>query len=221
MKSSMTMTRGIALATVLAVGLAAPIWAASDEEVTALRKQVAELNAKIDAMENARGAQAQGIKPVHPQMQYDSVDPFAELEMMQQQMDNLMVSPFGRGPRMGFMAPRQTYSFNPGYDLKGTDKGYVVTFDMPGMDKSKIDVQVKDGILYVSGERSTSEENKGDKMYRQERSFGYFSRAIPLPKDAKPDSVEAKYDNGVLRVNIDKVAPVQKKEESVKKIEVK
>lgn len=223
MKGSMIKFLMVASLTFLVAG-ALPAWAASDEEVAALKKQVAELTAKIDALEKSQAPQAQPAGPVRQQRQYYTWDPFAEMEAMQEQMDSLMASSFGRGPAMGFMNPaamHQSYTFNPGYDLKGTDKGYVVTFDMPGMDKSKINVEVKEGILYVSGERSSSEETKNDKMYRQERSFGYFSRVIPLPKDAKPDSVQAKYDNGVLTVTIDKLAAATKKEESTKKIEVK
>jgi HSP20 family protein len=221
MSAAKFLTTAVMMAMVVS---AIPAWAASDEEVAVLRKQVAELNAKIDVLEKGQAPQAQGIRPVHPQMQYNSWDPFAEMDAMQEQMNNLVATSFNRGPGMGIIGPmgiRQSFTFNPGYDIKGTDKGYVVTFDMPGMDKSKIDVQVKDGTLYVSGERSSSEESKGDKMYRQERSFGYFSRTIPLPKDAKPDSVQAKYDNGVLMVTIDKLAAAPKKEDSVKKIEVK
>ncbi len=224
MKASISTVSGLALTTFLVLTLASPSWAASDEEVAALKKQVAELNAKIEALENAQASPSPQIKPHHPQMQYYSWDPFAEMESMQEQMNNMMASQFGPGPGMGFAGPigmKQSFTFNPGYDLKGTDKGYVVTFDIPGMDKSKINVEVKQGILYVSGERSSSEESQGDKMYRQERSFGYFSRAIPLPKDAKPDSVRAKYENGVLTVNIEKVAVAQKKDENTKKIEVK
>ncbi len=194
-------------------------WSASDEEVAALRKQVAELNAKIAQMEQDRSSLAGTMVGAEQVPVNRGYDPFAQMEAMQEQMNNLMTTSFGQGS--GGMGGRQVVSFNPGYDLKGTDKGYVVTFDMPGMDKSKINVEVKDGVLYVSGERASSEESKGDKVYRQERSFGYFSRTIPLPKNAKPDTVQAKYDNGVLTVTIDKKEDVQKKADNSKKIEVK
>ena len=105
--------------------------------------------------------------------------------------------------------------------MKATDKVYIISFDMPGMDKAKINVEVKNGVILVSGERSSeSKEDQGGKFYRQERSFGYFSRSIPLPEDAKPESLVAKYENGVLTLTIDKKEAV-KKVPVQQKIEVK
>ena len=110
---------------------------------------------------------------------------------------------------------------SPDYDIKENDKAYVLTFDMPGMDKSKISVEVKEGVLMVSGERSSeSQEDQGNKVYRQQRSFGYFSRSIMLPENVDPNAVQAKYDNGVLTVTVGKKEEAQKKAAS-RKVEIK
>ncbi len=207
---------------VCVVGMSAVAWAASDEEVAALKKQVSELQAQVGNLQKKLAdAHDAGEAPAA----YDAVDPFAEMRAMQRQMDALMgIQLNGYGPvrTMGFQgAPRQM-AFNPDYDIKETDKSYVVTFDIPGMDKAKINVEIKDGVLLISGERaSESKESQGNKFYRQERSFGYFSRAIPLPKNTKSDTVQAKYDNGVLTVMVDKKEPLKPKAQESKKIEVK
>jgi HSP20 family protein len=78
------------------------------------------------------------------------------------------------------------------------------------MDKNKIDVEVKEHMLIISGERkSEAEDTKGNQYYRQELSFGSFTQAVPLPEDAVVDKIDAKYNNGVLTV----IFPREKKEE--------
>ena len=133
-------------------------------------------------------------------------------------MQSLMGQSFGRGNPV---ARGHASSFAPDYDVKATDKAYLISFDMPGMDKAKINVEVKNGTILVSGERSSeTKEDQGGKFYRQERSFGYFSRSIPLPEDARPESLVAKYDNGVLLLTIEK-KDAGKKVLPQQKIEVK
>ena len=71
------------------------------------------------------------------------------------------------------------------------------------MDKDKINVENKNGMLTISGERqSETKDNKNNQYYSQERSFGSFMQSIPLPDDAKTDQIEAKYKDGVLTVTI-------------------
>jgi HSP20 family protein len=199
----------------------------SGDDVEALKREIAVLQGKVNTLEErlSRKDAAQPSAGVPARaMPDDEWDPFAEMQAMHDYMNSLMpfqavMSPGHRGRGMF----QNRFSFNPGYDIKGTDKSYVISFDMPGMEKSKIDVKVKDGVLMVSGERSseTEEKNAGNRMYRQERSFGYFARNIPLPEDAKAEGVEAKYDKGVLVVTVARKEAVNPKEPPVQKVEVK
>ena len=217
---------GLALTTVFVMGGIASAGAvgAESSQVDALKQEVATLQAKVQDLEK-KLAENKSSGAVEPAVQaYDSSDPFAEMEAMQERMNSLMAGRFGMGagPGIAGVAGRGSrFSFNPDYDIKATDKAYVVTFDMPGMDKSKINVEVKDNVLHVSGERSSeNKESDGNRVYRQERSFGYFSQAIPLPQDARAESVEAKYDNGVLTVTVGKKASALKPN-GAQKVEVK
>jgi HSP20 family protein len=190
--------------------------AAAPDEVTALKDQIAQLQSKVAELEQQLGqkqAPSQGLHPMHA-VNDEFMDPFEQMAVMDQQMQAMMG---------GFQPMMQAHAvtFKPDYDIKSTDKGYLISFDMPGMDKSKINVEVKNGALVVSGERSSeNKEEKGGKYYRQERSFGYFSRVIPLPQDVKPETVAAKYDNGVLNITIDKKESAQPAP-AKQKIEVK
>jgi len=67
-----------------------------------------------------------------------------------------------------------------------------------GLDPKSIDISVQQNLLTVSGERKLS---RGDEVsYRNERFDGEFRRAISLPEDVDPDSIQARYRDGVLQI---------------------
>jgi HSP20 family protein len=76
--------------------------------------------------------------------------------------------------------------------------------DLPGIDPAKLEVTVTEGDqLNVQGERVPPNVS-GAVWVRQERPFGKFSRAVRLPSLVDADKVEAKYENGVLRLTLPK-----------------
>ena len=76
--------------------------------------------------------------------------------------------------------------------------------DLPGIDPAKLEVTVAEGTqLTVQGER-TPPEVAGAAWVRQERPFGKFARVVTLPALVDADKVEAKYENGVLRLTLPK-----------------
>jgi len=95
-----------------------------------------------------------------------------------------------------------------------------VTAELPGVDEKHLDVTLADGVLTVRGEKKTArdEQDKDKNWHVVERSYGSFSRAIPLPFDPDPAKVEAKFDKGVLHIHLPKPAEVAKKQQ---KIEIK
>lgn len=99
--------------------------------------------------------------------------------------------------------------FSPNADIIESEKNYVLNFDLPGIDKNDIKIEVNKGTLIVSGERKreTSEENR----YRSiERTFGKFQRSFKLPEDAGED-ISANFENGVLEVTLPKKPEAQPK----------
>ncbi|HEX2070932.1 MAG TPA: Hsp20/alpha crystallin family protein, partial [Thermoleophilaceae bacterium] len=65
-------------------------------------------------------------------------------------------------------------------------------------------IEVQDGTLTISGERSAEREREQGGWFRVERSFGRFSRSMTLPQGISPDAVTAEFDRGVLTVRIPK-----------------
>lgn len=108
--------------------------------------------------------------------------------------------------------------FVPQVDMTEDEKSVRVTAELPGMDEKSIDINLSRDALTIKGEKREEKEEKGQECYYAERSFGSFSRVVPLPAEVEPGRAEATFSKGVLTITMPKVA--QKKKEQ-KKIEVK
>jgi HSP20 family protein len=130
-------------------------------------------------------------------------DPIRELDSLQGDMNRLFDRFFegGRGAN-GSTSGR----WIPAMDLVETDDHLVLRGDLPGMTEDDVDIEIKDNVLTVSGERKSEQEERAEGYHRVERSFGRFSRSLTLPQGIDPDKVEAKFENGVLEVQIPKPA---------------
>jgi HSP20 family protein len=108
----------------------------------------------------------------------------------------------------------------PKVDVSESKDAIDVTAELPGCEEKDIDVTLSAGALTIRGEkRSEMTETGNDKNWHVvERSYGSFSRSIPLPFTPDPAKVEARFDNGILHVKLPKPAEVANRE---KKIEVR
>lgn len=102
-------------------------------------------------------------------------------------------------------------SFMPSVDISETENEFEVSVALPGMKKEDITVDLENGRLSIGGERKFENEENGKNFHRVESSFGSFNRSFQLPDTINEDSIEAKYNNGVLNIAI------AKSEEKVKK----
>ena len=102
-----------------------------------------------------------------------------------------------------FQAPQQeSTGWSPKVDVFEKDGCIVTRVDLPGVKKDDVTVEVTDGHLALSGERRHEREEEKGNVYRTEREYGSFYRAIPLPDGAKTDDVKATFSNGVLEVKV-------------------
>jgi HSP20 family protein len=108
--------------------------------------------------------------------------------------------------------------FSPNIDITENDKEIKVSAELPGMSEKDIDVSLQNDMLTIRGEKKGEKEDKGKDYYRMERSYGSFSRSIPLPVDVETDKAEAKFKSGVLSITLPKSA---KAVAETKKIAVK
>jgi HSP20 family protein len=129
-------------------------------------------------------------------------DPIRELDALQGDMNRLFDRFFEGRPANGVGARR----WIPPMDLVETGDHLVLRGDLPGLTEDDVDIEIKDNVLTVSGERKAEHENKGEGYHRVERSFGRFSRSLSLPQGIDPERVDARFENGVLEVRIPKPA---------------
>ena len=80
----------------------------------------------------------------------------------------------------GFSPEGETWL--PKVDVFEKENRLVTRVDLPGVKKEEVKVEVEDGYLTLSGERKFEKEEKKDNVYRTEREYGSFRRAVPLPK---------------------------------------
>jgi HSP20 family protein len=92
----------------------------------------------------------------------------------------------------------------PPVDLVEAEDHFVLKVDLPGLSEEDVSIEVQDGNLTISGERSAEHESRERGWYRIERSFGSFNRSLTLPDGVDADAITAHFDRGVLEVRIPK-----------------
>jgi HSP20 family protein len=152
-----------------------------------------------------------GKKSVPVRREYES--PFASLR---REMDSLFDN-FFRGFEIEPFESRFS-GFTPKIDVTENDKEIKISAELPGMDEKDIDISLQNDMLTIKGEKKEEKEDKGKDYYRMERSYGSFTRTIPLPVEVETDKAEAKFKKGVLSITLPKTA---KAVAETKKIAVK
>jgi HSP20 family protein len=201
--------------------LAAVSPAFAGKENDDLKKQVEQLQKKVDELEGALGNKAvsQSAPAFSAPAPRQTWDPYTEMDRIRDEMNMMFQDSFSRGLGQNAFGPGVFSNAQAG--IEDAKDHYIVKLDMPGMDKADINIEVKGQQLLISGEKKESNEqdNKAGHYYSQESSFGYFSQIVPLPEDADPGKIDASYDKGVLTVSIAKTGASKKK--NTRKIAVK
>ena len=102
-------------------------------------------------------------------------------------------------------------------DIKETDKEYLVSADLPGVDKKDISVNYNNKYLVISAKRSEDCDEKKNNYVRKEKTYGELTRSFYFD-NIEADKINAKFENGVLKVELPKEA---KKEDKGTAIEIK
>ncbi|HID38573.1 MAG TPA: Hsp20/alpha crystallin family protein [Calditrichaeota bacterium] len=104
----------------------------------------------------------------------------------------------------------------PLVDVEETDDEFIISAELPGMKRNEIKITFENNILNISGEKKAGKEIKEDNYHRMERSYGKFSRTIPIPSGVKLDKIDAVYEDGVLTVHIPKTEEAKPKQIEIK-----
>jgi HSP20 family protein len=154
-------------------------------------------------------------------------EPFVAVRRLTDEIDRLLEDA-GFGPgwidrgRVREVRPREVATavrsrWMPEIELFQRGEQLVVRADLPGMKKEDVQIRMDDDTLTIEGERHQEEEVSREGLYRSERTYGSFSRTIPIPPGAGVDEAKANYSDGVLEITMP--AP-QRREPSGRQIEI-
>jgi HSP20 family protein len=132
-------------------------------------------------------------------------DPFSDMEELMRQYRSI--------------SPNSERGIIPPVDMYQTKDAVVVETPLAGVDPSKVEVTVENGVLTIKGsmERKTEVDEKD--YYRKEVRSGSVYRQIALPSSVQEGKADATYENGMLKIYIPKLkeAPVKSVKINVKK----
>ena len=108
---------------------------------------------------------------------------------------------------------RQSYSLD--CDVEESEKYVLFSFDLPGLNEKEINIEVKDALLVVSGERKAVIVDESSRSFKG-RKYGEFKHYFRIPKFVNTEKIEADYTNGVLKVLLPKMEQALPKRIEVK-----
>lgn len=134
------------------------------------------------------------------------IDPFRGFEGMARKMNDF-ISEFDKGFSFEYGG------FVPHADISEDEKHLYVTLEMSGLKKEEVKVTINDErVLFIKGTKKRDESNGDRTFIRAERKYGDFTRSFLLPENINKDSIQAKFENGLLELVFDKKEPEKPKE---------
>jgi len=106
---------------------------------------------------------------------------------------------------------REFMTISPVVDMYDDEKEIVVKAEVPGIDKTDINITVTDNTLIIKGETKKEEETKEEDYYYAERTFGSFSRRLELPEKVQESKIKANFKDGILEVHLPKASEAKAK----------
>ena len=122
------------------------------------------------------------------------LDPFLELRRMQSEMNRLF---------SGFSVAASR-DFPPINIWLGENK-VVVTAELPGIKRDDVNLSLQDEVLTLEGSRPPQLREQDVKWHRRERAYGNFTRTIQLPYRVDPEKVQARYTDGVVEIELERI----------------
>ena len=140
-------------------------------------------------------------------------NPIREMNRLQRRMNRMLDEYFTEAMpsvlRESSSMMEEQEEFLPPCDVNETDRHYLLSFDLPGVSKNEVKIEVKNSELIVSGQRKHEAKETEQGKLSRERYFGSFTRTFTLPSDIDSSKVEAHFENGVLQIALPKTQVTQ------------
>lgn len=108
----------------------------------------------------------------------------------------------------------------PATNVKENKNEFLIELSVPGVDKDNFNIEIEKDMLKISAKKETKSEEKDndEKVLRQEFSYYSFSRTFIIPENVDIANIQAKQQNGILKISLPKLDKMP--EDKVKKIEI-
>lgn len=114
----------------------------------------------------------------------------------------------------GLLGQNNTGSI-PAVNIQENEQGYHLELAVPGLKKEDIKVKFDDGMLSISAEQKHENEESTENYTRREFSYQNFKRSFQLPEIANEENIAAKYEDGILKIDIPKKEEAQPKRREI------
>ncbi|MFH0977743.1 MAG: Hsp20/alpha crystallin family protein [Candidatus Woesearchaeota archaeon] len=134
-------------------------------------------------------------------------DPFQEIERMHEEIDRMFQRKAQRFPLLAGRNDVTPYGHfrMPLVEVHDEDRSVVARFELPGVEKDNIQLNVMQDFVEVKVNRKDEKEDKSEGFFSYQSSSQQFYRRLPLPAEVDPNKAQADYKNGVLTVQMPKV----------------
>lgn len=138
-------------------------------------------------------------------------DPFYFTSEFDRLFDDALTRRVDGNRQVASQRNNSTMMMTPRMDMHEDTKANTITaiFELPGLKKDDVTIEVHDTMLTVSGESKQRSDHDENGYAVRERRYGKFSRAIPLPPGVKSNEIKAMMENGVLTVMFPRTTPEQ------------
>jgi HSP20 family protein len=104
----------------------------------------------------------------------------------------------------------------PVVNIEETENEYLISAELPGMEKKDIHISLENNVLAISGEKKSESKSDEKNYHRFERTYGKFYRSFELPHSINQDNIDAGYKNGILNISLPKAEEAKPKQIEVK-----
>ena len=116
----------------------------------------------------------------------------------------------------GFEFPALSEEGTLPVDISEDDQNVVVRASLPGFKKENVNIEVHDGVVSINAHQEEEKEEKGERFYRRERSYGSVSRRIALPSPVQEEQAHAELKDGILMIRIPRSQEVSPRRVQIK-----
>lgn len=124
-------------------------------------------------------------------------------------LEEMLASPFAREENV-------LGAWMPPVDVIEEKEFIRIVAEVPGVRPEDVKISLENNLLTIRGEKKKEEEQKDQKFHRFERTWGMFERSFSLPSTIDAEKIVARYDDGVLTVQLPKVEAAKPRQISVK-----